>query len=130
AGLSPQNAMAIGTAGLTSMLCVMALEHAGVRPDGNEVVVTGAAGGVGSVAVAILAKLGYRVTASTGRAETHDYLRELGATGFVRREELSDKGPPLQKERWAGGIDTVAGQTIATVLSQTRYGGAVAACGL
>jgi alcohol dehydrogenase/acrylyl-CoA reductase (NADPH) len=125
-----KRAMAIGTAGYTSMLCVIALEQMGVDPGEREIVVTGAAGGVGSVAVAILANLGYRVTASTGRPSTHDYLRELGATDFVDRAELAQKGSPLQKERWAGGIDAVGGQTLATVLSQTVYGGAVAACGL
>jgi acrylyl-CoA reductase (NADPH) len=123
-------AMAIGTAGYTAMLCVMALERAGVGPGGREVIVTGAAGGVGSVAVALLARLGHQVIASTGRPETHGYLRELGAAGFVDRAALAEKGAPLQKERWAGGIDSVGGQTLATVLAQTAYGGAVAACGL
>jgi acrylyl-CoA reductase (NADPH) len=129
-GIDFKRAMAIGTAGYTSMLCVMALEQAGVVPDGREVVVTGAAGGVGSVAIAILSNLGYRVTASTGRPSTHDYLRALGASAFIDRAELTEKGGPLQKERWAGGVDAVGGQTLATVLSQTFYGGAVAACGL
>lgn len=129
-GIDLKQAMAIGTAGYTSMLCVMALEHADVKPGEREVVVTGAAGGVGSVAIAILAHLGYRVTASTGRSSAHEYLRELGASGFIDRNELSQNGAPLQKERWAGGIDTVGGQTLATILSQTTYGGAVAACGL
>jgi acrylyl-CoA reductase (NADPH) len=128
--LSATQAMAIGTAGLTSMLCVLALEDAGVAPDSGDVVVTGAAGGVGSVAVAILAKLGYSVTASTGRAETHDYLTSLGASAIIDREELATAGRPLDKERWAGGVDTVGSQTLATVLAQTKYGGAVAACGL
>jgi acrylyl-CoA reductase (NADPH) len=123
-------AMAIGTAGYTAMLCVMALERAGVGRGGREVIVTGAAGGVGSVAVALLARLGHQVIASTGRPETHGYLRELGAAGFVDRAALAEKGAPLQKERWAGGIDSVGGQTLATVLAQTAYGGAVAACGL
>lgn len=130
-GLSLQQAMAIGTAGLTSMLCVLALEDAGVNPTADKpVVVTGAAGGVGSVAVAILAKLGYQVAASTGRAETHDYLTSLGATSIIAREELATAGRPLDKERWAGGVDTVGSQTLATVLAQTSYGGSVAACGL
>src|SRR4051794_6465898 len=129
AGLPRQQTMAVGTAGLTAMLCVIALERAGVSSDG-EVLVTGAGGGVGSVAVAVLAKLGYRVAASTGRTETHDYLRGLGATTIVDRDELAAAGRPLDKERWAGAIDTVGSQTLATVLAQTRYGGAVAACGL
>lgn len=127
---SLKEAMAIGTAGYTAMLCVMALEHHGIRPGERELVVTGAAGGVGSVAVALLAKLGYPVIAATGRAETHDYLRHLGAAGFVDRAALAEKGAPLQKERWAGGVDTVAGQILATVLAQTVWGGAIAACGL
>jgi acrylyl-CoA reductase (NADPH) len=127
---SLQQAMAIGTAGYTAMLCVMALEQAGVMPGAREVVVTGAAGGVGSVAIAVLAKLGYAVVASTGRAATHDYLRSLGATGFVDRASLAEKGAPLQKERWAGGVDSVGSQTLATVLAQTAYGGSIAACGL
>jgi acrylyl-CoA reductase (NADPH) len=130
-GLSLQQAMAIGTAGLTSMLCVLALEDAGLNPTVDKpVVVTGAAGGVGSVAVAILAKLGYQVTASTGRAETHDYLTSLGASSIIERDELAAAGRPLDKERWAGGVDTVGSQTLATVLAQTVYGGSVAACGL
>jgi acrylyl-CoA reductase (NADPH) len=129
-GIDPKRAMAIGTAGYTSMLCVMALEQGGVVPGEREIVVTGAAGGVGSVAVAILSNLGYRVTASTGRSSTHEYLRELGASAFIERAELAQKGTPLQKERWAGGVDAVGGQTLVTVLSQTVYGGAVAACGL
>jgi len=127
---TPKQAMAIGTAGYTAMLCVLALEHAEVKPGAREVVVTGAAGGVGSVAIALLAKLGYTVIASTGRAATHDYLRGLGASGFIDRASLSDKGAPMQKERWAGGVDSVGGQTLASVLAQTAYGGAVAACGL
>ncbi|GAC1586202.1 MAG: MDR family oxidoreductase [Acidimicrobiales bacterium] len=131
AGLTPLQAMAIGTAGLTAMLCVLALEEAGVTPTGDrEVLVTGAGGGVGSVAVAILATLGYRVAASTGRPEIHDYLRSLGASVIVERAELSTSGRPLGAERWSGAIDTVGSQTLATVLSQTVYGGAVAACGL
>jgi acrylyl-CoA reductase (NADPH) len=130
AGLSATQARAIGTAGLTSMLCVLALEDAGLTPDAGDVVVTGAAGGVGSVAVAILAKLGYSVTASTGRAETHDYLTSLGASAIIDRAELATAGRPLDKEKWAGGVDTVGSQTLATVLAQTKYAGSVAACGL
>ncbi|HTR71590.1 MAG TPA: MDR family oxidoreductase [Mycobacteriales bacterium] len=129
-GLTAAQAMAVGTAGLTAMLCVLALEGAGVVPDRGEVVVTGAAGGVGSVAVAVLARLGYSVTASTGREETHDYLRSLGAGSIIDRGELASAGRPLDKERWAGGVDTVGSQTLATVLAQTKYRGAVAACGL
>jgi acrylyl-CoA reductase (NADPH) len=130
-GLSLQQTMAVGTAGLTAMLCVIALENAGVSPNADgEVLVTGAGGGVGSVAVAVLAKLGYRVAASTGRTETHDFLRSLGATTIVDRDELAAAGKPFDKERWAGAVDTVGSQTLATVLAQTRYGGAVAACGL
>lgn len=126
---SMQEAMAIGTAGYTAMLCMLALEDAGLKP-GGEVLVTGAAGGVGSVAVALLARKGYTVIASTGRPETHEYLRGLGASGFVPRDELAQKGPPMAKERWAAAIDSVGGQTLATVLSQVKYGGWVAACGL
>ncbi len=125
-----KQAMAIGTAGYTAMLCVMALEQAGVKAGGKEVLVTGAAGGVGSVAIALLAKLGYSVVASTGRPQTHDYLKNLGAGSFIERASLQEKAAPLQKERWAGAVDSVAGQTLATVLSQVAYGGAVAACGL
>ncbi len=127
---SAAEAMAIGTAGYTAMLCVLALAEAGIGPDRGEVVVTGAAGGVGSVAIGLLAGRGYRVTAATGRPETHGYLRGLGATSFVAREELAQKGGPLQSERWAGAVDSVGSQTLANVLAQTVYGGAVAACGL
>ncbi|HEV2369747.1 MAG TPA: MDR family oxidoreductase [Acidimicrobiales bacterium] len=130
-GLDLRQTMAIGTAGLTAMLCVLALEDAGVTPGGDQaVLVTGAGGGVGSVAVALLSKLGYGVAASTGRSETHDYLRSLGASTIVGRDELSTPGRPLDKQRWAGAVDTVGSQTLATVLAQTTYGGAVAACGL
>lgn len=130
-GLSALQSMAIGTAGLTAMLCVLALEDAGVAPGSDrEVLVTGAGGGVGSVAVAILATLGYRVAASTGRPEIHDYLRSLGAATIVDRAELASSGRPLGAERWLGAVDTVGSQTLATVLSQMAYGGAVAACGL
>ena len=125
-----QQAMAIGTAGYTAMLCVLALEEGGVTPKSGDVLVTGAAGGVGSVAVALLAKLGYRAVASTGRPEPHDYLKSLGAADFIDRASLTEKGGPLQKERWAGAIDSVAGQTLATLVSQMAYGGTVAACGL
>ncbi len=128
--MSPQQAMAIGTAGFTSMLCVMALERHGLKPDGGEVLVTGAAGGVGSVAVAILAKLGYHVTASTGRAELHDYLRSLGAKTVIGREEtVAPAGKPLVSERWQGVVDTVGGATLAGVLPGVKYNGSVAACG-
>ena len=128
--LSPVQAMAVGTAGFTAMLCVMALQDAGIAPDGREVLVTGAAGGVGSVAVSLLSTLGYRVVASTGRAETHPYLRELGASDFIAREELSKAGSPFQKERWAAVVDSVGSTTLASAIAQTAYGGAVAACGL
>ena len=122
--------MAIGTAGLTAMLCVLALERAGVvAGEEGEVLVTGAGGGVGSIAVALLASLGHRVTASTGREELHDYLRGLGAGEIVARSALEIAAKPLESARWAGAIDTVGSQTLATVLAQTRYGGAVAACG-
>ena len=128
---SPEEAMGIGTAGYTAALCVEALEKWGaIQPGGKEVLVTGAAGGVGSVAVALLAKRGYPVVASTGRPETHEYLKGLGATGFIDRQALLEKGPPLQKERWAGGVDSVGGITLVNALSQTVWGGAVAACGL
>ena len=128
--MSARDAMAIGTAGYTAMLAVMALEHAGVTPSRGPVVVTGAAGGVGSVAIAVLAKLGYAVTASTGRPSETDYLKGLGATDIIDRKELTGSPRALAKERWAGGIDAVGSTTLANVLSMTRYGGAVAACGL
>ncbi len=128
--MSTRDAMAIGTAGYTAMLCVMALERHGITPDRGPVVVTGAAGGVGSVAVALLAKLGYRVTASTGRMNEAEYLKGLGAAEVIDRKELSAPAKPLAKERWAAGVDTVGSTTLANVLSMTRYGGAVAACGL
>jgi acrylyl-CoA reductase (NADPH) len=130
-GISAARSMAIGTAGYTAMLCVMALERHGMAPGGGPVLVTGAAGGVGSVAVAILSKLGYEVLASTGRGDTEgDYLRSLGAAEIIDRAELSEKGRPLGKERWAGAVDSVGSFTLANVLAQTRYGGTVAACGL
>ena len=128
--MSARDAMAVGTAGYTAMLAVMALERHGVKPDQGPIVVTGAAGGVGSVAVALLAKLGYTVVASTGRKSEADYLKSLGASEIIDRAELSGTPKPLAKERWAGGIDSVGSTTLANVLSMTKYGGAVAACGL
>jgi acrylyl-CoA reductase (NADPH) len=130
AGLSAAETMAIGTAGYTAMLCVLALERHGVRPASGPVVVTGAAGGVGSVAVALLARLGYHVIASTGRASETDYLKGLGAAEVIDRAELAGPAKPLAKERWAGGIDVAGSHTLANVLSMTKYGGSVAACGL
>lgn len=125
-----RDAMAVGTAGYTAMLCVMALERHGITPDRGPVVVTGAAGGVGSVAVALLSGLGYHVIASTGRPAETDYLKDLGAAEIIHRDELSNPARPLGKERWAGGVDAVGSHTLANVLSMTSYGGAVAACGL
>lgn len=125
-----QSAMAIGTAGFTAMLCVLGLEQAGVAAGEREVIVTGAAGGVGSLAVMLLAGRGYRVAASTGRPELEDYLRGLGAATIIPRDELAKKGGPLQSERWAGAVDTVGGDTLANLLAQTVYEGAVAACGM
>jgi putative YhdH/YhfP family quinone oxidoreductase len=127
---SPKQAMAIGTAGYTAMLCVMALEDAGVTPDKGDIVVTGAAGGVGSVAVALLAKLGYRVVASTGRPATHEYLKSLGAADFIARADLDKPARPLERARWAGAVDSVGSKTLGMVLAQTHEEGAVAACGL
>ena len=129
-GLSARDAMAIGTAGFTAMLAVLALEKHGLTPASGPVVVTGAAGGVGSVATAVLAKLGYHVIASTGRLAEADYLKSLGAAEIIDRNELSGPAKPLAKERWAGGIDSVGSNTLANLLSMTRYGGAIAACGL
>lgn len=129
-GLSARDAMAIGTAGFTAMLSVIALERHGLAPDRGPVVVTGAAGGVGSVATAVLARLGYHVIASTGRLAEADYLRGLGAAEVIDRAELSAPAKPLGKERWAGGVDSVGSTTLANVLAMTKYGGAVAACGL
>lgn len=130
AGLDAKRAMIIGSAGLTAMLCVMTLEEAGITPDSGPVVVTGAAGGVGSIAVVLLSQLGYEVAAVTGRASTHPFLRELGATQLLSREEMSLPPRPLESQRWAGGIDVVGGVMLARVLAETRYGGAVAATGL
>lgn len=130
AGLSARDAMAIGTAGYTAMLCLMALEKHGLKPADGPVAVTGAAGGVGSVAIALLAKAGHPVIASTGRAQEADYLKGLGASEIIDRAELAGPGRPLGKERWAGAVDTVGSHTLANLLSMTRYGGAVAACGL
>jgi acrylyl-CoA reductase (NADPH) len=127
---SARGAMAIGTAGYTAMLAVMALERQGVAPRHGPVIVTGAAGGVGSVAVTLLAKLGFSVVASTGRPAEADYLKSLGAREIIERKELAGASKPLGQERWAGGIDTVGSTTLANVLSMTRYGGAIAACGL
>jgi acrylyl-CoA reductase (NADPH) len=130
AQLTAAETMAVGTAGYTAMLCVLALERNGVTPGKGPVVVTGAAGGVGSVAIALLAKLGYQVVASTGRAGEADYLKGLGAAEVIDRAELSGPARPLGKERWAGGVDAVGSHTLANVISMTRYGGTVAACGL
>ncbi len=130
ASMSPRETMAIGTAGYTAMLAVIALERAGISPARGPVVVTGAAGGVGSVAIAILSKLGYHVIASTGRVQEADYLKSLGAAEIIDRNELSGPAKPLAKERWAGAVDSVGSTTLANILSMTRYGGAVAACGL
>ena len=130
-GLSTKQAMAVGTAGLTSMLCVMALEDHGLTTSDGPVLVTGAAGGVGSVAVSILARLGYEVGASTGREAQHEYLKSLGATTIVARSDLSEPNKrPLESETWAGAIDTVGSTTLARLLAQVKYGGSVAACGL
>jgi len=129
--ISNRAAMAVGTAGLTSMLAVIALEKAGLTPEKGEVLVTGAAGGGGSVAVAILARLGYTVAAVTGRPETADYLRGLGAATIIDRSELAEAGPkPLESERWAAAVDAVGGEMLARVLKQVKYNGAVAAIGL
>jgi len=131
AAISNAHAMAIGTAGYTAMLAVLALERQGVTPAAGDVLVTGAAGGVGGVAIALLAKLGYRVVASSGRVQTQtDYLTALGTAEIIDRAELSGPGRPVGRERWAGAVDCVGSHTLANVLAQTRYGGAVAACGL
>ena len=130
AGLTTRDAMAIGTAGYTAMLSVLALEKHGLTPKDGPVVVTGAAGGVGSVATAVLSKLGYHVIASTGRTAETGYLKDLGATEVIDRNELSSPAKALAKERWAGGIDSVGSTTLANLLSMTKYRGAIAACGL
>jgi acrylyl-CoA reductase (NADPH) len=130
AGLSTRQAMAIGTAGYTAMLCCLALQEQGVDPAGGDVLVTGASGGVGSVAISILAGWGYRVVASTGKAAEADYLKGLGASSVIDRAELSAPGKPLQKERWAGVVDAVGSHTLVNACAQTRYGGTVTACGL
>jgi NADPH:quinone reductase-like Zn-dependent oxidoreductase len=130
AAFSAAEAMAIGTAGYTAMLCVLALERHGVTPKSGPVLVTGAAGGVGSVAIALLANLGYQVTASTGRMAETDYLKGLGAAEVIDRAELAGKPRPLNRERWAGAVDSVGSTTLANVLGMIKYGGAVAACGL
>lgn len=129
-GMAARDAAAIGTAGYTAMLCVMGLQNHGVKPSDGEIVVTGAAGGVGSVAVALLAKLGFEVVAVTGRAAEADYLKGLGATTIMDRAELSEPGKPLAKERWAGAVDVVGSHTLANICASTRYRGVVTACGL
>lgn len=128
-GLDARKAMIIGTAGFTAMLCVMALEDAGVRPQDGEIVVTGASGGVGSTAVALLHKLGYQVVAVSGRESTHEYLKSLGASRILSRDEFAESRP-LEKQLWAGAIDTIGDKVLAKVLAQMNYGGCVAACGL
>lgn len=130
AAFTTLQAMAIGTAGYTAMLCVLALERHGLKPGDGDVLVTGATGGVGSIAVALLGKLGYRVTAATGKPDEADYLRALGAATVIDRAELSAPGKPLQQARWAAVVDAVGSHTLANALAQTRYGGVVAACGL
>ena len=125
-----KTAMAIGTAGYTAMLCVMALERQGVKPEDGEILVTGAAGGVGSVAIAVLAKLGYTVIALTGRPEEREYLQSLGAKDILPREEMSEPGRPLARERWAGVVDVVGSHVLANACASTKYGGTVTACGL
>jgi acrylyl-CoA reductase (NADPH) len=130
AAFTPRQAMAIGTAGYTAMLCVLALERHGLKAGDGEVLVTGATGGVGSVAVALLARLGHKVVAATGKTSEADYLTRLGATGVIDRAELSAPGKPLQKERWAAVVDAVGSHTLVNACAQVRYGGAVAACGL
>ena len=130
AGMTSRTAMAIGTAGYTAMLCAMALQELGVAKDSGDILVTGASGGVGSVAIAILSGWGYRVVASTGKLGEADYLKTLGAAEVIDRAELSAPGKPLQKERWAGVVDSVGSHTLANALAQMRYGGTVSACGL
>ncbi|TDW19861.1 acrylyl-CoA reductase (NADPH) [Rhizobium azibense] len=128
--LSTWDAMALGTAGYTAMLCVLALEHGGITPDRGDILVTGANGGVGSIAIALLSDLGYRVVASTGRLEEADYLRELGAADVIDRHTLSEPGKPIRSERWVGAVDSVGSHTLANVLAQTQYRGVVTTCGL
>lgn len=130
ARFTPQQAMSIGTAGYTAMLCVLALERHGVKPGDGEIVVTGAAGGVGSVAIAVLSKLGYSVVAVTGRSDDADYLKQLGAVEILDRSQFSAPGKPLSKERWAGAVDVVGSHTLANICASTRYRGVVTACGL
>lgn len=130
AGMTSRQAMVVGTAGFTAMLCVMALEGHGIAPGDGEILVTGAAGGVGSVAIAILSKLGYSVTAVTGRRAEQDFLKSLGASNVMDRQAFSEKARPMAREQWIGAIDVAGGNTLANVLSQISYGGAVAACGL
>lgn len=130
ARFTPQQAMSIGTAGYTAMLCVLALERHGVKPGDGEIVVTGAAGGVGSVAIAVLSKLGYSVVAVTGRPDDADYLKQLGAVEILDRSQFSAPGKPLSKERWAGAVDVVGSHTLANICASTRYRGVVTACGL
>lgn len=129
-GLDARRAMIIGTAGFTAMLCVMTLDEAGVKPDSGKVLVTGAAGGVGSIAVQLLAQRGYYVVAVTGRPETHNFLSKLGVKEFISREEMAQPARPLESQRWAGAVDVVGGDILARVLAEMDYGGAVAACGL
>ncbi|QTQ86102.1 oxidoreductase (plasmid) [Agrobacterium tumefaciens] len=128
--LSTKDAMAIGTAGFAAMLSIIALQHGGITPDRGDILVTGANGGVGSVAIALLSDLGYRVVASTGRQQESDYLRELGAAEVIDRHTLSEPGRPIAADRWAGAVDTVGSHTLANVLAQTKYRGVVSACGL
>jgi acrylyl-CoA reductase (NADPH) len=130
AAFTPRQAMAIGTAGYTAMLCVLALEQHGLKPGAGDVLVTGATGGVGSVAIALLARLGHHVVAASGKPQEADYLRKLGAASVMDRAELAAPGKPLQKERWAAVVDAVGSHTLVNALAQTRYGGVVAACGL
>ena len=129
-GITPKNAMAIGTAGYTAMLCVIALENNGVTPESGEILVTGANGGVGSFAITILSKLGYKVVASTGRMNESDYLTKLGAIEVIDRNTLSEPGKPMTRERWAGAVDSVGSHTLANICASTKYGGTIAACGL
>ncbi|MEP1644860.1 MDR family oxidoreductase, partial [Rhodopirellula bahusiensis] len=129
-GLTMRQSMAIGTAGFTAMLCVMALERGGVTPDQGPILVTGAGGGVGSVAIGLLSKLGYEVAAVSGRPEAADYLKELGASEVLPRSEFSQPGKPLGKERWAGAVDVVGSHTLANICASTKYDGIVTACGL